>query len=70
LHGEHTLSEPLISGDTSRPARGRRAHRHQPRWAPAAALKYLEGEGALKLNLHTSAYDIMGGPQTYFLKSL
>ena len=62
LHEEQNPSTPLIPGTPVAPHAAAERIGISPvgRWY-AAALEYLEEEGALKLNLHTTGYDIVGG---------
>jgi hypothetical protein len=64
LHEEHSPSTPLIPGTPVAPHAAAERIGISPvgRWY-AAALEYLEEEGALKLNLRTTGYDIAGGPR-------
>jgi hypothetical protein len=61
LHEEHNPSTPLIPGTPVAPHAAAERIGISPvgRWY-AAALEYLEEEGALKLNLRTG-HDILGG---------
>ena len=62
FHEEHNPSEPLIPGMPVAPHAAAERIGISPvgRWY-AAALEYLEKEGALKPNLRTTGYDIVGG---------
>ncbi len=62
LHEEQNPGEPLSPGAPVAPHVAAEHIGISPvgRWY-AAALEYLEEEGALKLNLRTTGYDIVGG---------